>query len=135
MEASQHFGLTMEPTLLEQRRNCGKHALNRIPKSKICLGSKGADWGVWKKNSQGASHFGGIWERQIRSARAILNGLLNNHGKSLDTESLQTLMVECEAILNSRLLTVDTISDVNSPAPLVPATILTMKSKIILPPA
>ena len=43
-------------------------------------------------------------------------------------------MVECEAILNSRPLTVDTISDVNSPAPLAPANILTMKSKVILPP-
>ena len=42
-------------------------------------------------------------------------------------------MVECEAILNSRPLTVDTISDVNSPAPLAPANILTMTSKVILP--
>ena len=36
--------------------------------------------------------------------------------------------------MNSRPLTVDTISDVNSPAPLAPANILTMKSKVILPP-
>ena len=102
-------------------------------KVKDFLGSKGADWIVWKKNPPNASHFGGIWERQIHSARAILNGLLNNHGKSLDTESLQTLMVEFHAILNSRPLTVDTISDSNSPPPLVPANILTMKSKVILP--
>ena len=47
---------------------------------------------------------------------------------------MQTLMVKCEAILNSRPLTVDTISDVNSPASLAPANILTMKSKVILPP-
>ena len=47
---------------------------------------------------------------------------------------MQTLMVECEAILNLRLLTVDTTSDMNSPAPLAPANILTMKSKVILPP-
>ena len=98
------------------------------------LGSKSADWIVWKKNPPNAIHLGGIWERQIHSTRAILNGLLNNHGKSLDTESLQALMVECETILNSRPLTVDTISDVNSPAPLAPANILTMKSKVILPP-
>ena len=94
----------------------------------------GADWIVWKKNPPNASHFGGIWERQIRSARAILNDLLNNHAKSLDTESLQNLMVECETIINSRPLTVDTISNLNSPAPLAPANILTMKSKVILPP-
>ena len=43
-------------------------------------------------------------------------------------------MVECEAILKSRPLTVDTISDANSPAPLAPTNIFTMKSKIILPP-
>ena len=98
------------------------------------MGSKVADWIVWKKNPPNASHFGGIWERQIHSARAILNGLLNNHGKSLDTESLQTLMVEFHAILNSRPLTVDTISDLNIPPPLVPANILTMKSKVFLPP-
>ena len=55
-------------------------------------------------------------------------------GQSSSTQSLQTLMVECEAILNSRPLTVDTISDLISPAPLAPANILTMKSKVILPP-
>ena len=58
---------------------------------------------------------------------AILNGLLKNHGKCLDTESLQTLMVEYEAILNSRPLTVDTVIYVNNPAPLAPANILTMR--------
>ena len=47
---------------------------------------------------------------------------------------MQTLMVECEAVLNSRPLTADTISDVNSPAPLALVNILTMKSKVILPP-
>ena len=111
-----------------------KACFEQNPEVKDFLGSKGADWIVWKKNSSNASHFGGIWERQIRSARTILNGFLNSHGKSLDTKSLQTLMVECEAISNSHPLTVDTISDVNSPAPLAPANILTMKSKEILPP-
>ena len=46
---------------------------------------------------------------------------------------MRTLIVECEAILNSRPLTVDTISDVNSPATLASINILTMKSKVILP--
>ena len=111
-----------------------KACFEQNSKVKDFLGSKGADWIVWKKNPPNASHFGGIWERQIRSARAILNDLLNNHAKSLDTESLQNLMVECETIINSRPLTVDTISNLNSPAPLAPANILTMKSKVILPP-
>ena len=88
-----------------------KACFEQNPKVKDFLGSKDADWIVWK-NPPNASHFVRIWERQIHSARAILNGLLNNHGKSLDTEPLQTLMVECETTLNSHPLMVDTISDV-----------------------
>ena len=57
--------------------------------------TKGTDLIIWKKNPPSSSHFGGVWERQIRSARAILAGLLKNHGRSLDTESLGTLMSEC----------------------------------------
>ena len=58
-----------------------KACFEQNSKVKDFLGSKGADWIVWKKNPPNASHFGGIWERQICSARVILNGLLNNHGK------------------------------------------------------
>ena len=32
----------------------------------------GADWITWYKNSPAASHMGGVWERQIQSARSIL---------------------------------------------------------------
>ena len=31
-----------------------------------------------------ASHMGGVWERQIRSARAILSSILKTHSTSLD---------------------------------------------------
>ena len=51
----------------------------------------------------------GICEHQIRSARAILNFLLQTHGHCLDEKSLQTLMTETEAIINSRPLTVETM--------------------------
>ena len=67
------------------------------------------DWITWKRNPSAASHTGGILENQIRSARAILNSLLQTHGHSLDEESLQTLMMETEVIINSRPLTVETI--------------------------
>ena len=87
-----------------------------------------------KKKPPYASHFGGIWERQIRSSRAILACLLECHDECLDTESLQILMAKCEVIVNSHLLTVQTINDVNSPAPLVPVNILTMNSKVIFSP-
>ena len=32
----------------------------------------GGDWIKWHKNPLFASHMGGVWKRQIRSARAIL---------------------------------------------------------------
>ena len=77
---------------------------------------------------------GGVLERQMRSARTILNSLGETHGKSLDDESLHTLLIEVESIVNSRPMTIETISDVNSCVPLSPSNILTMKSKVILPP-
>ena len=43
---------------------------------------------------------GVIWVRQIGSARTILSSLLSTHGKSIDEESLLTLVAETEGILN-----------------------------------
>ena len=98
------------------------------------LKAHGADWIVWKQNTPTASHHGGVWERQIRSARAILVSLLKCHQATLTDESLQTLMTEVEGILNCRPLTVETISDVNSLQPLTPSMLLTQKTKVIMPP-
>lgn len=67
-----------------------------------------------KFNPPNASHMGGVWERQIRTARRILNTLLREHGSRLDDESLQTLMCEDESIIKSRPLTVIS-SDVKDP--------------------
>ena len=94
----------------------------------------GADYIIWNRNPPASSHMGGAWERQIRSARTILLFLLITHGRSLNNESLRTLLAETEAILNSRPLTVDSLSDVQSEQPLCPSNILTMKSKVVLPP-
>ena len=94
----------------------------------------GGDWIKWKRSPPVANHMGGVWKRKIRSARRILSSLMQTHGKSFDEESLLTLMVETEGILNSRPLTVETISDPTSELPLSPAKILTMKSKVIMPP-
>ena len=43
-------------------------------------------------------------------------------------------MVEVESIINSRLLTVETLSDMNSQIPLSPSNLLTMKANIVMPP-
>ena len=61
--------------------------------------------------------------------------MVKTHGKALDEESLHTLLVEVEAIVNSRPVTIETISDVKSNISLSPANLLTIKSKVILPPS
>jgi len=103
-------------------------------KVKRFLQSKGSEWIIWKFNPPYASHMGGVWERQIRSARRILSSLLYHHGESLNDESLRTLIVETESIVNSRPLTVETLNDPESELPLSPSNLLTMKSDIVIPP-
>ena len=76
---------------------------------------------------------GGIWERQIRSVRSILSALKREYGHVLDDESLKTLMAEVECIINSRPPTVPS-SDPGDLDPLTPSHLLTMKSKIVMPP-
>ena len=87
-----------------------------------------------KKTWPAARNMGRVCERQIRSARKILGSLLKTNGVSLSDESLQTLLVEAEAIVKSRPLTTDLLSDVNSLIPLSPINLLTMKSKGVMPP-
>ena len=77
---------------------------------------------------------GGMWERQIRSARSILAALLKQYGESLHDDSLRTLLVEVEGIINSRPITCDNIGDVNSIVPLNPMQLLSMKTRIVMQP-
>ena len=77
---------------------------------------------------------GGVWERQIRSARNVLPTLLKTHGHSLNDEGLRTLVAETEAIINSRPLAVESLSEVNNEIPLSRSNLLTMKSDVIMPP-
>ena len=80
----------------------------------------GGDFVRWIRNPPAACHIGGVWERQIRSVHAVLSSLLSTHGKSLDEESLLTLVAETEGILNTQPLTVEIISHPTSdlsPAP------------------
>lgn len=91
-------------------------------------------WIEFKFNAPTASHMGGVWERQIRTVRSVLSALLEKNGSQLNNEALRTFMCEAEAAINSRPLTIDnTMSPVSLEA-LSPNHLLTMKTKVILPP-
>ena len=77
---------------------------------------------------------GGIWEKQIRSIRSILSSLFKTHGSSVNDETFRTIMAEATAIINSRPLTTDSLDRSDDPVPLSPSSLLTMKTKVILPP-
>ena len=69
-------------------------AYNEMNHQKIefFLQNTGADYINWHRNPQASSHMGGVWERQIRSAHTLLMSLLHTHRKSLNDESLRTLL-------------------------------------------
>ena len=98
------------------------------------LVEKECDWIQFQMNVPTASHMGGVWERQIRTVRNVLDALLKDHGTQLDEESLRTLMCEAESIVNSRPLTTDNLTSPNGTEPLTPNHLLTMKSRVLLPP-
>lgn len=85
-------------------------------------------------NAPHSSHAGGVWERQIRTVRSVLNTTLSlAHGR-LNEASLRTLFYEAMAIVNSRPLTVDNLNNPDSLEPLTPNHLLHMKSSATLPP-
>lgn len=54
----------------------------------------------WQFNPPAGSHFGGVRERLIRSARKAMNSVIREH--VLDDDGFHTLMCEIEMILNDR---------------------------------
>ena len=92
----------------------------------------GGQWIQWKRNPPTASNIG-VWECQIRSARSVLIALLKIHATSLNDESLWTFLAKVEAIVNTKPITSESLSDVHSPAPLCPMQLLTMKSRVVMP--
>lgn len=87
----------------------------------------------FKLNAPSASHTGGAWERQIRTARSILNGMATKYKGRLDTPTLRTAMYEVMATMNSRPLTAEQISDPHGEI-LTPNHLITMKSNYLAPP-
>ena len=114
-------------------RNCLKEM--EISKIATYLQSEMCDWIEWERNTPNASHMGGVWERQIRTIRGILSLLLKSHNSVLNDESFSTLIKEVECIVNSRPLDVRNIHDHDPDSePLTPNHLLTLKSKVVLPP-
>lgn len=111
-----------------------KRAWEEMPKDDLKTTLLGKFQCEWLFNPPSASHTGGVWERLIRSARRILNGLLTSPGVTLTTSSLRTLLYEVMAVMNSRPLSVESLEDPTGPLPLTPNHVLTMKSPGILPP-
>ena len=59
---------------------------------------------------------------------------IENPWQQPNDESLRTLLIDVEVIVNSRPFTTDLLSDVNSMIPLSPINLLTLKSRVLMPP-
>ena len=89
----------------------------------------------WTFNPPTASHQGGVWERQIRTIRKVLHGILSEQylRTCQSEEQLRTLMCETEAIINSRPLT-RVSDDADDLGVLTPNSLLLMKQVTEPPP-
>ncbi|XP_073230045.1 uncharacterized protein [Porites lutea] len=85
----------------------------------------------WLFNPPSGSHFGGVWERCIRTVRKILVALMKE--QPLDDEGLTTLMCEVESIVNGRPITKSSDDPSDSEA-LTPSHLLLLRSGARLPP-
>ncbi|XP_068207524.1 uncharacterized protein [Palaemon carinicauda] len=100
-----------------------REALQRFNEGEIrdTLLIRGIEWNFHPPH---ASHFGGVWERLIRSVRRALTAACLQKVTTDDT--LRTLFCKVEAVVNSRPLT-KINDDPDCPAPLTPNMILTLK--------
>ena len=57
----------------------------------------------WHWNPSAASHFGGVFERMIRSVKRAVKAILRN--ADVNDEELQTIFIGVESLMNSRPLT------------------------------
>ena len=85
----------------------------------------------WSFNPPYGSHYGGVWERCIRTTRKILQALLRE--QTTDDEGLVTLLCEVESIMNGRPITTVS-SDPQDQEPLTPNHLLLLRSESPMPP-
>ncbi|XP_006823075.1 uncharacterized protein LOC102803130 [Saccoglossus kowalevskii] len=110
-------------------------SLKEIDQKKMAdflLGQR-CDWIEFKFNVPSSSHMRGIWERQIRTVRSILEPLIYQAGPQREDESFRTFMAKVQNIINSRPITLNQLSESYSPEPLTPNHLLMMKTRILLP--
>ena len=84
-------------------------------------------------NAPGASHAGGLWERQIQTVKRVLHSTISLAQGRLDAPSMRTLLYEAMTIVNNRPLSVKHLNDPEI-EPLTPNNLLTMKERHPLPP-
>ena len=85
---------------------------------------------VWKFNPPGAPHFGGVWERLIRSCKKAMINILGS--RRLTDETLNTTMCMVEQVLNARPLT-PVSNDPNDMEALTPNHFLIGRPNVNLP--
>ncbi|KAL0147788.1 hypothetical protein M9458_056904 [Cirrhinus mrigala] len=83
-------------------------------------------------NPPHAPHFGGVWEREIKSVKASLQVVLKDH--TVSEEVLSTVLIEVEGILNSKPLGYVS-SDIADPDPVTPNLLLMGRRDASLPQA
>lgn len=87
---------------------------------------------IWSFNPPSSSHWGGFYEREIRSVRKVFSSVMNAQNIRFNDEELSTLMCEVEAILNNRPLT-EVLSEPENIA-LTPNHLLLLDAGITYPP-
>ena len=80
-----------------------KRSVKRLDNDKIYKAMAATNT-TWKFNPPYGPYFGGIWERLIQTAKRTSLIILGSRRLSLDV--FRTILVETEAILNSRTLTI-----------------------------
>ena len=86
---------------------------------------------TWKFNPPAAPHFGGSWERLIKTFKIAFYKVIGT--RALDDETLSTFTCEVEAMMNSRPLT-HVSSDPTDDEPLTPNHLLLGRPTNNLPP-
>ncbi|CAH8505435.1 unnamed protein product [Schistosoma rodhaini] len=106
-----------EPHLSELKKAMSTHVM--VEESTV-----GIDWHF---SPPAASHWGGVWERVIRSVRRVLGALVKE--QPLTDECLETFMIEAERIINNRPLVpvTDDSSDLDA---ITPAKLLLLRENV-----